>query len=578
MSLPLISDTAAEVHRLTIAGSALAAGDFRLQKLLPQLEALGAKAPVFSRIAQGVKAVTEESDAAKAGRALLDLSTLLTAIQYTQSQHGADGEFTPLNTAVTTWMPTVAGYRTLAAVVEALTSTGEGRLEIVRDAAQRGLFKDLRLMQPTVTALSDRFGELADFVADHAIPQFGAPIIPLLKAGFDPKGGNAHARRLRALCAVDKEEGRTFARAALEEARKEVKVAAVEGLAGSAADYETILQFTKDRAEDVRHAAIRALGQTPIQDHAQQLQSMFDGPDGRIALAAAVANGGQTLPESVFDYTRKLVSDPVPKSDEAFAHRRSGLLLVVLRASGGRSDTRTLALLDLLFANRKKLNWDVNMAVAELLYTMNSPERDRMLYESPEQLGAGQHVMAFMAAYRRIPPPELLRLFGAIFEKNGEKSDLYRLLRGWPIHLLVQDSWPALGEKLELDPGWLKLAMKLEAMHVVANLTREGDLAARELLISKERYYSEEQLEFRAAIFRAAPDKAFDYAATVWKAIQKRSAHPYELTRLLTSMAEVVTVDPAALAAFGGSITGKYKEAFEQACAEISDAARRKQA
>ena len=69
---------------------------------------------------------------------------------------------------------------------------------------------------------------------------------------------------------------------ALEEARKEVKVAAVEGLAGSSADYETILQFTKDRAEDVRHAAVRALGRTPILDHAQQLHSMFEGPDGTL--------------------------------------------------------------------------------------------------------------------------------------------------------------------------------------------------------------------------------------------------------------------------------------------------------
>jgi hypothetical protein len=260
MSLSLITDTAAEVHRLTIAGSALASGDFRLRKLLPQLESLGAKAPVFGRIAQGVKAVTEEPDAATAGRALLDLATLLTAIQYTQSQHGAEGEFEPISSAVRSWTPTVAGYRSLAAVVEALTSTGEGRLEVVQEAAGRGLFADLRLMQPAIMALGDRFGQLADFVAEQAIPQFGPVVVPLLKAGFDPKGGVSHARRLRALAAVDREEGRACARAALKGATKEVKVAAIAALAGSKEDYETIVELSKDRVHEVRFAAIQALG------------------------------------------------------------------------------------------------------------------------------------------------------------------------------------------------------------------------------------------------------------------------------------------------------------------------------
>ena len=259
MSLSLITETAAEVHRLTIAGSALASGDFRLRKLVPQLESLGAKAPVFGRIAQGVKGVIEEADAAKAGRALLDLATLLTAIQYTQSQHGVEGEIEPMRSAVESWTPTVAGYRSLAAVVEALTSTGEGRLEVVQEAAGRGLFADLRLMQPAIMALGDRFGQLADFVAEQAIPQLGPVVVPLLKAGFDPKGGVAHGRRLRALAAVDREEGRACARAALKGATKEVKVAAILGLRGSEDDLPIILSYVSDRAKDVRVSAFKAL-------------------------------------------------------------------------------------------------------------------------------------------------------------------------------------------------------------------------------------------------------------------------------------------------------------------------------
>ena len=56
MSIPLLTQVYEELRRLAIAGSAVAAGDFRLKKLLPPLEQAGAKAPVFGKIAEAVAA------------------------------------------------------------------------------------------------------------------------------------------------------------------------------------------------------------------------------------------------------------------------------------------------------------------------------------------------------------------------------------------------------------------------------------------------------------------------------------------------------------------------------------------
>src|SRR6185295_8203194 len=87
----LIEESAKEVRRLAIAGSPLAVGDFRLKKLVAPLEQAGAKVPVFGQVAKAVSGVVNGTEADSAAN-LLDLSTLLNAILYTQGQSSAEGE------------------------------------------------------------------------------------------------------------------------------------------------------------------------------------------------------------------------------------------------------------------------------------------------------------------------------------------------------------------------------------------------------------------------------------------------------------------------------------------------------
>src|SRR5580700_8220763 len=97
MSIPILVQTYDEVRRLAIAGSVVAPGDFRLKKLAPQLEQAGQKAPVFARVAEAVHRLVESNEKSSAA-ALLELTTLVNAILYTQGETGADGEWTPLQT------------------------------------------------------------------------------------------------------------------------------------------------------------------------------------------------------------------------------------------------------------------------------------------------------------------------------------------------------------------------------------------------------------------------------------------------------------------------------------------------
>src|SRR6267154_3935672 len=100
MSLALIQESAKEVRRLAIAGSPLAVGDFRLKKLIAPLEQSGAKTPVFAQVAKAIGDLVNGNDSGSAVR-LLNLSTLLNAILYTQAQTGADGDYRDLEAFAT---------------------------------------------------------------------------------------------------------------------------------------------------------------------------------------------------------------------------------------------------------------------------------------------------------------------------------------------------------------------------------------------------------------------------------------------------------------------------------------------
>ncbi len=122
----------------------------------------------------------------------------------------------------------------LKPLLEALTTTGSGRLELIRDACERGAFRDLRLVKPSLEAIDDVYGEIADLIAEKVLPLYGKAILPELRTKFDPKGRAGHPRRLQLMHQLDPGGTRELVKQALESGSKEVKVAAIEclGIAG----------------------------------------------------------------------------------------------------------------------------------------------------------------------------------------------------------------------------------------------------------------------------------------------------------------------------------------------------------
>src|SRR5262245_37899341 len=290
MSIAVLSQVYDEARRLAVAGSVVARGDFRLKKLVPALEQAGAKAPVFAKVAECAKAVIDGPDD-KSAENLLELTSLVSAVLYTQGETALAGTSVPIESIDLGGQAAQTSARLLKPLLEALSSTGSGRLELVRDAHERGAFRDLRLVKPALDGLDDPYSEIAEFLAENVLPLYGRAVLPELRAKYDPKGTKGHPRRLRLMHALDAVGTRELVKQALEGGSKEVKVAAIECLGGAAEDLAFLVDQAGAKAQDVRAAAYRGLSKLNDAAALAVLEKAITGKDVDIA-ASAIKEGG----------------------------------------------------------------------------------------------------------------------------------------------------------------------------------------------------------------------------------------------------------------------------------------------
>src|SRR4029077_5395358 len=137
----------------------------RLKKLLPPLDQAAVKAPVFAKVSEAATKVIDGPEDTSA-ESLLELTSLVTAVLYTQGETGAAGPLQPIETINLGGELAQTSARLLKPLLEALSSTGSGRLELVKDAHERGAFRDLRLIKPALNGMDDPYPEIADFLAE----------------------------------------------------------------------------------------------------------------------------------------------------------------------------------------------------------------------------------------------------------------------------------------------------------------------------------------------------------------------------------------------------------------------------
>ncbi|AVM54508.1 HEAT repeat domain-containing protein [Capnocytophaga sp. oral taxon 864] len=272
-------DLQQELNRLFIAGSKFAKNDPRLQKYIPILKKLGEKAPVFNKLAQEVEALLQVESQQSAEK-LLNVSTLLYSVLYTQGvtiQAEATKALQEPNVSIAD-VNTTYSYLQLKPVLQALTQSNSGRLEVLKDAFERGIFKDSRTFGYLSYALADKYTELADYVLQTIIPTCGQAMLPFLLSDFRLEDRTENIRRLRLLYQLKYAEMDSLTDKIFSESLPNLQAEAISIIAEKK-DTQTedfIMSLTGDKNKLVREASYKALAILGTQRSIDKLLALYE--------------------------------------------------------------------------------------------------------------------------------------------------------------------------------------------------------------------------------------------------------------------------------------------------------------
>jgi hypothetical protein len=510
MSIPVLIQVYDETRRLAIAGSAVVAGDFRLKKLVPPLEESGKKAPVFAKVAQAVQAVVDSNEKT-ASIALLELTTLVNAILYTQGETGIAGELKPLETTDLGGQATQASARILKPLLEALSSTGSGRIELVRDAHERGIFKDLRLVKAALNAIDDPYPEIGQFMCEHVLPMYGKAILPQLREKLDVKGRGGHIHRLQLMHQLDAAGSRDVIQLTLSEGSKEMRVAAVECLGKTDDDLTYLLEQAKAKAKDVRAAALRALSAagTTAKDVIAALKKAIDGEDLELIVSRVNQSSLPEIRGYVLEQAEKQFAETLKLKDAKAQGPAIHRMQQLASCMHGWTEPTAEAFVLKCFESAKAFaaiksepsGSDFNELAAQLLCS-GTPKMQQQLVAAHKTLAGPMLSSALFAARATMAPAAFYDEFRPLLKEPEEKGskkaggtyDRRTALSGvltsqeyrpWMSGYggIRHDARRPAGTPLrDLDPRWLDAAVEAQSPELVYALARPGHGATNQFL------------------------------------------------------------------------------------------------
>ena len=266
-----------------VAGTALLEDDFRLKKLMDAFAPLAQKNPVFAKIYSGLQQLFGAEEAQR-GKLLLNLLGLVDAVLYTQAGYGAEGELITLPDAPSCGTLQQIGYSKLKPLIDALTTTGSGRIEVLQEVLQNmpQYLSDARIIKLLISDLGDPYKEMGALIFQiltalgkgarslglmqkYQLPQIHrTQLVQCLKDGFDPKGKMDMAKRVSLIGSIAKEKENDWYISLLETAENEVREHVILALGYHKENVSVLLELTKSEGRKAKEMAYRALGQIDL--------------------------------------------------------------------------------------------------------------------------------------------------------------------------------------------------------------------------------------------------------------------------------------------------------------------------
>ncbi|MBP1963754.1 HEAT repeat domain-containing protein [Paenibacillus aceris] len=485
MSIDVLFELQHEVRRLFIAGSGMAAGDLRLQKMLPQLQKLGESAPVFTRMAQAVSQVLEAETSSSAGK-LLELGTLLNSVLYTQGKTETKEDLVPVE-GTEIVLATSIPYRKLQPLIEALTQKGQGRMEQLRLGYDEKLFHDFRVIPAAVSALDDSYAEIPDFLHRKVLPALGTAALPALQQQLKLDGGKGDARRLELIHALlpASEKLDLLLQAA---AGTEVRSMAIELLGDYPDQEDFMLEQADDKKKEIRKAALFALSRLGTEQAIARLYKALNSKDQDIAIEPIQNCRANDLTLRIIRHATETLEQIVQRTNIADSAQ---LLMADIRSLQGKRVPEVVNLLETLLSTPGFIVPEteaVQEAAADLLLQLDLPEANRfavMLHEAFNRKFIGY---SLRAAIKILPPEDVYERFCHDLKdkKQPAAKELLRVLHEVTpsLHNQVHEhvTSPDFGE---WDPRWVHLFVKLDEEELVCRFAREPDPKVTDYLVKK---------------------------------------------------------------------------------------------
>lgn len=572
MSTALLQELYQETRRLYIAGSELAVEDIRLRKLLPRFQQLGEKAPIFKRLGDSIQNVLDETHDSSSSERLQNLTLLLSSVLHTQGNATVAGDLKPLgmeqqeHSIVTI---TSYSYRKLAPVVQALSTTGGGRLEVIEQAFKEGIFQDSRLMPLAIEGLYDPYSEIAELMTRKIVPAYGLAILPYLRDIFDPQGDKKEVRKLTAIHTIAEEHQLDLLDVYSELARsasEDIRATAIRFLVGHEEYVPELIQWTKDKKKNVRASAYYALAGSSSNQAIACLLEASNGKDLEyIVDAVRYQEVSQALEDQLAVAFAKDVEQAIQsEQQESIDHKAleklaERLLLFSKMWTHSPNETVHQSYQDMLkhytylynlsatnqITDWRNLLWDAasyieyrgSLEDLELLYEVSEkdanfvPSAFRLSIQilSPEQVydqyvgGVVSQMKAKINKDAKARLGKVIATMRPMLIENGYES----FSLGYEEqHAYTQKILPLAEIEQKWDKRWLEFAMKQDDVELVAGLARPGVKGVDEFLRQKLKDNPEFRNRTATLILRALEERLGiskeDKRELMWQAIDDR--------------------------------------------------------
>lgn len=259
MNLNAVYELKERLYAAAIAGLNLVQEDFRLKRAVEQIEPLATAAPVFKKIYEKVRQLTEP-ECNDPSSILLESLTLIQAVLCTQGITQVEGEFLKPEVKQGSLILD-APYSLLSPVKEALEGTGSGRYSLLVETHKNHpeIFSDYRIKYAMIQDLDDSYSEIAEKLRDWIIEQNDTTIIPYLKEGFNPAGKKSMLYRLQIIKILAGKTENDFYIQCLEDASKEIKELLIDALSEEKKNVDLFITLAQTEKGVIRKKVLWSL-------------------------------------------------------------------------------------------------------------------------------------------------------------------------------------------------------------------------------------------------------------------------------------------------------------------------------